>query len=296
MKPSSRIILTVVLLLIVAGCFSPRSTADKKMAAVDKAKAAEQANRDKQGDLAATLVHGTGLALSRAPLTNPAVRVAYELNSRASVAAGPPPYEGAVEMAAIVAGATSGDSKQAGEADRRLKAFDERIEALQAVMERLEGKTARAEERRDETFRDFAVELGTWRGIKRALIFGGLGLVVLILGPVVLGLIGTFFPAVAPITGIGSKLLGGLGRSVMRVVPSVARDAGVVAREEYDKARAAAEDLNTAIAELKAREREAFDRSVAPVLKTTSLARAGTETDTAEFIAKLRARARSPVT
>jgi len=277
-----------IAVLMVTGCFSPTSTADKRLKAVAEAKAQEAKNQERQDGKTAALVHGTGLALGKVGDTNPAVKLAKNLNRRAGLIAGEPSYDDALKMASIVEDGTSEDSTRVALAERRLAEMDEVVVGLQSKLVALEAKTAKVEEKRDETFKDFAGELGTWRGIKRLLFFGGLTLVLFFVGPIVLGVLGTAFPAISPITSIASKGMAGVLNSVVRVVPSVAQDAGVVAREQLERTRAAAADMSEAIAKLKEENRDAFKASVAPVLRERELARMGTALDTTGVIAEVR--------
>lgn len=279
------------MMVLLAGCFSPTSTADKRLKEVDKAKAKEAENHDRQNAKASAFVHGTGLALGKVEGTNQAVRIAKTLNHRAAVITGPPSYEDAVKMDELVEDGTSEDAKRVAAAEKRLAEMDGEVARLQGALVALEKKTEKAETKRDETLMEFAGELGTWRGIKRLIFFGGLTLVLFIVGPIVLGVIGTMFPMAAPVTGIVSKMMGGMARSVTRVVPSVAKDAGLVAAKEYERARAAAEDMSVAIARLKANNRDAFQQTVAPALRDAQLARSGTDLDTNTILAELKAEA-----
>lgn len=253
-------------MLLIAGCISAKSDAEKTLKKVDEANAAIATNRTQQLEKAATLVHGANRALASETNRSPAVGLAYDLNTRAATIIGPPRYEDSVMIERVVAGALSPIAEQQLKAAEILAKLDGQVGALQKRMDSLQGKRASAEEDRDERLTQFAAEADFARKIKRWLWLGGLSLAGLIIAPFVLQIVSLMFPAFAPLTQVFAGILAVPFKLLFKAVPAAANAAGVVSREAHEKVEEAALQTAAAIEYLKGKNREVYDSDLRPAL------------------------------
>jgi len=245
--------LTLWLLVALSGCMSPDRKAAKAVARVDAARDAEAANRLRQTAAAAVLIHGTGYALARETNASLAVQTASDLSRRASLTLELPKYADGLAIERIVDGLLSDNLDLRRKAAADLAGRDGVIAGLQSELDRLHGKTVKAETRRDDVFFTVAGEAATWRRIKLGLWLLGGVMVLLVVGPVLLGALGTAFPAIGPVVGIVGNLIGGVAKRTFTAMPQAAAAAGVVAADALDRSQAALAHVVAAVERQKGR-------------------------------------------
>lgn len=252
---------------------------------VDEAKTALLTNRIAVLEQAGQMVYATGVALDRftASYTNifPAIKVAKDLNERASLTLGPPDLDDAIYLRQMVDDLLSENAKIKARGEEELRGKDHEITDLQTSRDTLKGDLAKVEAKLAADYKRAATKAEKWEKL-----VGWIHKIMWIIGISIATVIGVnvaamAYPPLLPVAAIVNRLtggiFGGLGAAVFRLIPTAKKSAGVVdesnhvaLQQEHAVSETTLSHLVTAIGNLRNEKPEVFETVVKPYLKDTT--------------------------
>lgn len=246
--------------LLFSACKSHKVKTDEAIAAVQQAKQNLQTNRNEQVEQAAALVYGTGQALVRVTNKEPAMLLAYDLNSRAAVVLGPPDYAEALTMNSIVQGHLSPLLAEQQASRKALGLLDQKVTDLQSLQAELKETLASKEAARDGKMVAMAADADFGRKIKRWLFWGTVFVGGGLIASIVLNAMSVGMPALIPVAKIFTGLFSLPFKLFLRSAPIAAEQLGVVSKAAHERSVNALRGVVTTVQEWK--QQRDYDESV----------------------------------
>jgi hypothetical protein len=218
----------------------------------DKTAAVITQNKEATLDKARQFVYGTGQALKADPEKDKFNTVASDLNNRAELIVGPPPYEQAIEMDKIVAGLLSTNKQLKLDAEKLLGKKDAEIIGLQEKLADLEGKLNKIQKEKEDVSFQNSVLANKWHSLVKwvKIVFWA---VVIGAGLALLSqLLSVILPP--PYNGVFSAaaiMVSWLVRMVFSLFPNSKQFAKVIPQEEYQKSENTLKSLVDALQEIR---------------------------------------------
>lgn len=212
-------------------------------------------NKDKTVDKAKQFVHGTGSALVADPNPSKYSEVAYDLNKRAEIVLGPPPYKEALEIDKIVAGLLSTNTQIKINAQKALETKDNEIVDLQMELNELHIKLDKIEEEKDKISLKNSVLGQKWHTLIKWIKWVFWGIIIGIILAVISQILSVVLPP--PYNGIFSivaLIVGGVGKMLFKLVPNAKSVAKVVDQGIHEESKIALTHLVSALQEIRSKE------------------------------------------
>lgn len=252
--------------ILAVSCQSANQRNLRNTGNVDDAKDAIDANRNLQVDEAKKHVYATGVALGSETNRTGSVILATEMNEMAKLTLGNPDIADVNELTGMVTGLLSTNSTEVVKAEQIKARLIKRIASLQSDVSELKDDLSEAEAKRDADYRKAAEKAERWETWTRRVkwIAGGLGFLIFL--TIALPAASIAFPAIAPVAGLFSSLVGNIVKSIFRLIPSAVGKAGVVAGNTFNGYQQALKALTAAIDEMKLSNRTVYEAELRPKL------------------------------
>ena len=121
---------TVIIMLIMAGCATPLGIFNKQQKKVDNIKTEVDVNKEKQVESGRTFVYAADQTLQKDPAPSQHSSVAKQMTTRSLTALGPPLMENAVKSDQMINKLLSHDPKTVEEGQAELMTMDKQLIAF----------------------------------------------------------------------------------------------------------------------------------------------------------------------
>jgi hypothetical protein len=138
---------SVLILLVMAGCQTPLGKFNKQKNVVDNIQRQENTNKDQQMETGRTFVYAADQALQKDSTPSAESKVAKQMTTRGVTALGPPQMENAMKSDQMVTGLLSTDPKEVAKGQQILSTMDKNLVALQNQNRLLRGQLGDAQQK-----------------------------------------------------------------------------------------------------------------------------------------------------
>ena len=204
---------TVIILLIMAGCATPLGRFNKQQKVVDNIKTEVDVNREKQVESGRTFVYAADQTLQKDPAPSQHSSVAKQMTTRSLTALGPPLMENAVKSDQMINKLLSHDPKTVEEGQAELMTMDKQLIAFQNQNRMLNTQLGHANQKLRAVNEDNAIQATKYSSLMGK-VYWIVGVVIFL---VVLGVALKILTAVAPFA-LPSK---GASSTLLKVVQGI---------------------------------------------------------------------------
>ena len=204
---------TVIILLIMAGCATPLGRFNKQQKVVDNIKTEVDVNKDKQVESGRTFVYAADQSLQKDPSPSQHSAVAKQMTTRSLTALGPPQMENVVKSDQMINKLLSHDPKVVEEGQAELMTMDKQLIAFQNQNRLLNNQLGSANQKLKAVNEDNAIQATKYASLMGK-VYWIVGIVVFL---VVLGVALKILTAVAPFA-LPSK---GASSTLLKVVQGI---------------------------------------------------------------------------
>ena len=198
---------TVIIMLIMAGCATPLGIFNKQQKKVDNIKTEVDVNKEKQVESGRTFVYAADQTLQKDPAPSPHSAVAKQMTTRSLTALGPPLMENAVKSDQMINKLLSHDPKTVEEGQAELMTMDKQLIAFQNQNRLLNTQLGHANQKLRAVNEDNAIQATKYSSLMGK-VYWIVGIVIFL---TVLGIgikiVGAVAPFAMPATGASSTLL-----------------------------------------------------------------------------------------
>ena len=198
---------TVIIMLIMAGCASPLGRFNKQQKVVDNIKTEVDVNKEKQVESGRTFVYAADQSLQKDPQPSQHSQVAKQMTTRSLTALGPPQMENAVKSDQMINKLLSHDPKVVEEGQAELITMDKQLIAFQNQNRLLNSQLGSANQKLRAVNEDNAIQATKYASLMGK-VYWIVGIVIFL---VVLGVALKILTAIAPFAlppkGASSTLL-----------------------------------------------------------------------------------------
>jgi len=204
---------TVIIMLIMAGCATPLGRFNKQQKVVDNIKTEVDVNKDKQVESGRTFVYAADQTLQKDPAPSPHSAVAKQMTTRSLTALGPPQMENAVKSDQMINKLLSHDPKVVEEGQAELMTMDKQLIAFQNQNRLLNSQLGSANQKLKAVNEDNAIQATKYASLMGK-VYWIVGIVIFL---VVLGVALKILTAIAPFA-LPSK---GASSTLLKVVQGI---------------------------------------------------------------------------
>jgi len=204
---------TVIIMLIMAGCATPLGRFNKQQKVVDNIKTEVDVNKDKQVESGRTFVYAADQTLQKDPAPSPHSAVAKQMTTRSLTALGPPQMENAVKSDQMINKLLSHDPKVVEEGQAELMTMDKQLIAFQNQNRLLNSQLGSANQKLRAVNEDNAIQATKYASLMGK-VYWIVGIVIFL---VVLGVALKILTAIAPFA-LPSK---GASSTLLKVVQGI---------------------------------------------------------------------------
>ena len=204
---------TVIIMLIMAGCASPLGRFNKQQKVVDNIKTEVDVNKEKQVESGRTFVYAADQTLQKDPAPSPHSAVAKQMTTRSLTALGPPQMENAVKSDQMINKLLSHDPKVVEEGQAELMTMDKQLIAFQNQNRLLNSQLGSANQKLKAVNEDNAIQATKYASLMGK-VYWIVGIVIFL---VVLGVALKILTAIAPFA-LPSK---GASSTLLKVVQGI---------------------------------------------------------------------------
>jgi len=204
---------TVIIMLIMAGCASPLGRFNKQQKVVDNIKTEVDVNKEKQVESGRTFVYAADQTLQKDPAPSPHSAVAKQMTTRSLTALGPPQMENAVKSDQMINKLLSHDPKVVEEGQAELMTMDKQLIAFQNQNRLLNNQLGTANQKLRAVNEDNAIQATKYASLMGK-VYWIVGIVIFL---VVLGVALKILTAIAPFA-LPSK---GASSTLLKVVQGI---------------------------------------------------------------------------
>jgi len=204
---------TVIIMLIMAGCATPLGRFNKQQKVVDNIKTEVDVNKDKQVESGRTFVYAADQTLQKDPAPSPHSAVAKQMTTRSLTALGPPQMENAVKSDQMINKLLSHDPKVVEEGQAELITMDKQLIAFQNQNRLLNSQLGSANQKLRAVNEDNAIQATKYASLMGK-VYWIVGIVIFL---VVLGVALKILTAIAPFA-LPSK---GASSTLLKVVQGI---------------------------------------------------------------------------
>jgi len=204
---------TVIIMLIMAGCASPLGRFNKQQKVVDNIKTEVDVNKEKQVESGRTFVYAADQSLQKDPQPSQHSQVAKQMTTRSLTALGPPQMENAVKSDQMINKLLSHDPKVVEEGQAELITMDKQLIAFQNQNRLLNSQLGSANQKLRAVNEDNAIQATKYASLMGK-VYWIVGIVIFL---VVLGVALKILTAIAPFA-LPSK---GASSTLLKVVQGI---------------------------------------------------------------------------
>ena len=204
---------TVIIMLIMAGCATPLGPFNKQQKKVDNIKTEVNVNKEKQVESGRTFVYAADQTLQKDPAPSQHSSVAKQMTTRSLTALGPPLMENAVKSDQMINKLLSHDPKTVEEGQAELMTMDKQLIAFQNQNRMLNTQLGHANQKLRAVNEDNAIQATKYSSLMGK-VYWIVGIVIFL---VVLGVALKILTAVAPFA-LPSK---GASSTLLKVVQGI---------------------------------------------------------------------------
>ncbi len=204
---------TVIIMLIMAGCASPLGRFNKQQKVVDNIKTEVDVNKEKQVESGRTFVYAADQSLQKDPQPSQHSQVAKQMTTRSLTALGPPQMENAVKSDQMINKLLSHDPKVVEEGQAELMTMDKQLIAFQNQNRLLNSQLGSANQKLRAVNEDNAIQATKYASLMGK-VYWIVGIVIFL---VVLGVALKILTAIAPFA-LPSK---GASSTLLKVVQGI---------------------------------------------------------------------------
>jgi len=204
---------TVIIMLIMAGCASPLGRFNKQQKVVDNIKTEVDVNKEKQVESGRTFVYAADQSLQKDPQPSQHSQVAKQMTTRSLTALGPPQMENAVKSDQMINKLLSHDPKVVEEGQAELMTMDKQLIAFQNQNRLLNNQLGTANQKLRAVNEDNAIQATKYASLMGK-VYWIVGIVIFL---VVLGVALKILTAIAPFA-LPSK---GASSTLLKVVQGI---------------------------------------------------------------------------
>ena len=204
---------TVIIMLIMAGCATPLGLFNKQQKKVDNIKTEVNVNKEKQVESGRTFVYAADQTLQKDPAPSQHSSVAKQMTTRSLTALGPPLKENAVKSDQMINKLLSHDPKTVEEGQAELMTMDKQLIAFQNLNRMLNTQLGHANHKLRAVNEDNAIQATKYSSLMGK-VYWIVGIVIFL---VVLGVALKILTAVAPFA-LPSK---GASSTLLKVVQGI---------------------------------------------------------------------------
>ncbi len=204
---------TVIIMLIMAGCASPLGRFNKQQKVVDNIKTEVDVNKEKQVESGRTFVYAADQSLQKDPQPSQHSQVAKQMTTRSLTALGPPQMENAVKSDQMINKLLSHDPKVVEEGQAELITMDKQLIAFQNQNRLLNNQLGTANQKLRAVNEDNAIQATKYASLMGK-VYWIVGIVIFL---VVLGVALKILTAIAPFA-LPSK---GASSTLLKVVQGI---------------------------------------------------------------------------
>jgi len=198
---------TVIIMLIMAGCASPLGRFNKQQKVVDNIKTEVDVNKEKQVESGRTFVYAADQSLQKDPQPSQHSQVAKQMTTRSLTALGPPQMENAVKSDQMINKLLSHDPKVVEEGQAELITMDKQLIAFQNQNRLLNSQLGSANQKLRAVNEDNAIQATKYASLMGKVYWiVGIVIFLVILG-VALKILTAIAPFALPSKGASSTLL-----------------------------------------------------------------------------------------
>ena len=198
---------TVIIMLIMAGCASPLGRFNKQQKVVDNIKTEVDVNKEKQVESGRTFVYAADQSLQKDPQPSQHSQVAKQMTTRSLTALGPPQMENAVKSDQMINKLLSHDPKVVEEGQAELMTMDKQLIAFQNQNRLLNSQLGSANQKLKAVNEDNAIQATKYASlIGKVYWIVGIVIFLVVLG-VALKILTAIAPFALPSKGASSTLL-----------------------------------------------------------------------------------------
>ena len=205
--------ITVIILLIMAGCATPLGRFNKQQKVVDNIKTEVDVNKDKQVESGRTFVYAADQSLQKDPAPSQHSSVAKQMTTRSLTALGPPQMENVVKSDQMINKLLSHDPKVVEEGQAELMTMDKQLIAFQNQNRMLNSQLGTANQKLKAVNEDNAIQATKYASLMGKVYW----IVAVVIFLVVLGVALKILTAVAPFA-LPSK---GASSTLLKVVQGI---------------------------------------------------------------------------
>ena len=204
---------TVIIMLIMAGCASPLGRFNKQQKVVDNIKTEVDVNKEKQVESGRTFVYAADQSLQKDPQPSQHSQVAKQMTTRSLTALGPPQMANAVKSDQMINKLLSHDPKVVEEGQAELMTMDKQLIAFQNQNRLLNNQLGTANQKLRAVNEDNAIQATKYASLMGK-VYWIVGIVIFL---VVLGVALKILTAIAPFA-LPSK---GASSTLLKVVQGI---------------------------------------------------------------------------
>jgi|TARA_Y100000310_G_scaffold510_1_gene757 hypothetical protein len=198
---------TVIILLIMAGCASPLGKFNKQQKVVDNIKTEVDVNKEKQVESGRTFVYAADQSLQKDPQPSQHSQVAKQMTTRSLTALGPPQMANAVKSDQMINKLLSHDPRVVEEGQAELMTMDKQLIAFQNQNRLLNSQLGAANQKLRAVNEDNAIQATKYASLMGK-VYWIVGIVIfLTVFAVGIKIVGAVAPFAMPATGASSTLL-----------------------------------------------------------------------------------------